>query len=118
MSLIEARLIASDPRAHGRNLTWDKDPTRPLVALKAAPCPFLSGTACTIYDIRPYNCRRFGCFRPSPKTEPLDWSGAMGCRNLEDRFAVSRIVRRAAALIQRKAMVWARAHGWSDHDVR
>jgi Fe-S-cluster containining protein len=118
MSLDEGILIASDPRAKGKNLQWDKDPTGPFVALKAGPCPFLSGNACTIYDIRPYNCRRFACFRPSPRQEPFDSSGALGCRNFEDRFLVSRAVRRAAAAIQQKAMTWARAHGWSDHDVR
>ena len=96
---------------------------RRFVYLKAKPCPLLEmqgqQAVCTIHDIRPYSCRRFGCFRPDPPTEPyeperVDLDRArLGCANLSDRLA-SREVRRAYAKLQRKAMRWARQHGWSE----
>jgi Fe-S-cluster containining protein len=109
-------LILRDPRSKARHLIFSRDSGTGMVALSAKPCPFLEGrSTCAIYDIRPYNCRRFGCFRPNPAVEPFEeGSGPLGCLNFAERFAVSRVVRRAAASIQRKAQVWARAHGWSE----
>jgi Fe-S-cluster containining protein len=94
-----------------------------FVVLPARPCPLLATdgqgrSTCTVHDIRPYNCRRFGCYRPDPTTEifepePLDLDkGRLGCANLSDRIARSRDVRRAYALQQRKAQRWAMRMGW------
>lgn len=85
-----------------------------MVALKAKPCPFFLFKECTVYESRPYNCRRFACMRPDPKTEPFQLNEADECVNFWERMAVSREVRRLAVLIQRKAQRWARAHGWTD----
>lgn len=89
-----------------------------LVALKAHPCPFFIFGECLVYDVRPYNCRRFACMRPDPKTElfenDLSPSTITGCRNADDRFYTSRVARRMLVQIQRKAMNWARAHGWEE----
>jgi Fe-S-cluster containining protein len=89
-----------------------------FVALHAHPCPLYDAEtkACTVYDIRPYNCRRFACLRPHPDREP--WlsdplSGA--CVNRDDRLRRSRIARRLLRVIQEKAQPWARAHGWGPH---
>ena len=92
-----------------------------FVYLDGKPCPLLrmDGTVatCTVHDIRPYNCRRFGCFRPDPATapyqaEPLDLHNLrLGCANLSDRLP-NRAVRRAYAQLQRKAQRWAVTHGW------
>jgi Fe-S-cluster containining protein len=89
-----------------------------FVALQAHPCPLYDAEtkACTVYDIRPYNCRRFACLRPHPDREP--WlsdplSGA--CVNRDDRLRRSRIARRLLRVIQEKAQPWARAHGWGPH---
>ena len=86
------------------------------VAMKAGPCPFV-GTAldgrstCTVYSVRPYNCRRFGCMRPKPAEELFEMNST-GCRNLLDRLEISRPARRLATLMQRKAQKWAIKHGW------
>ena len=96
---------------------------RRFVYLKGLPCPLLrmegKKATCTVHSIRPYNCRRFGCFRPDISTEPyqgesLDLErGRLGCANLSDRLS-NREVRRAYAQMQRKAQRWARQHGWGE----
>lgn len=79
-----------------------------FVALKAAPCPLFAFSRCLVYDVRPYNCRRFGCMRPDVKAEPFEADGG----NLIARVKTSRIARRLAERMQRKAQRWAREHGW------
>jgi Fe-S-cluster containining protein len=108
----ERAVILAHPHARDRALVWSKKPASNRWALKAAPCPFLESSRCSIYPIRPYNCRRFGCFRPDPRREPFEPSGPFGSLNFSDRFATSRIVRRAAQALQRKARAWAVRHGW------
>jgi len=81
-------------------------------------CPFVTFTpqgeaACSVYEVRPYNCRRFGCYRPDPLTEPYEAGGPLGCRNLSDRVETSLTVYTSYAALQRHAQPWARAHGWS-----
>jgi hypothetical protein len=82
-----------------------------FVALEAKPCPMFVNSGCLVYDIRPYNCRRFACMRPDPATEPFVIIEDQ-CVNFTERFLRSRIVRRLARKIQSRAQVWARAHGW------
>lgn len=104
-------------------LTFFRHPDRRFVYLQGKPCPLLQweGTkaVCSVWASRPYNCRRFGCFRPDPTTEPyvaepLDLDrGRLGCANLSDRLP-HRGVRRAYAQMQRKAQRWAVKHGWQD----
>lgn len=77
-----------------------------------SPCRFLSGTTCTIYEHRPYNCRRFICLRPDPDDEPLETGGPLGCFNASERILLNRDARRFYAHHQRKAQRWADAHGW------
>ena len=94
-----------------------------FVFLQGRPCPLLAydkhkKALCTEYERRPYNCRRFGCFRPNPTVEPYESepvqpeSLRLGCANLSDRLQV-RSVRREYARLQRKAQRWALKHGWS-----
>lgn len=87
-------------------------------------CPLLAFDAhglatCTVYDIRPTNCRRFWCGRPDPAQEPFEtddrWCAVMGCKNLTDRVLQSRPFRREMAQRQRKVMRdWGLKHGWRD----
>lgn len=85
---------------------------RPLdgefVALKAQPCPLFAFNQCLVYPVRPFNCRRFACMRPDVKAEPFEASGA----NMMDRVATSRVAKRMAEKIQRRALRWARQNGW------
>lgn len=82
-----------------------------FVALKAKPCPLYVFQTCLVYEHRPYNCRRFACMRPDPKSEPFDVNGS----NVMDRVKTSRVARRLAVRIQAKAMGWANKHGWNTH---
>lgn len=92
-----------------------------FVVLKAHPCPFFIFGECVVYDVRPYNCRRFACLRPDPHEEAFEFehspSKVTGCKNADDRFYTSREARRLLVHIQQKAMRWARAHGWSEDDA-
>lgn len=88
-----------------------------FVALKAQPCPLYLFGECMVYAHRPYACRRFACMRPDPKTEPWESGGPLGCKNLSDRVATSRLALRLAKRIQRKAQQWARSHGWSTDPI-
>lgn len=102
-------------------LRWAPD--RPgFVRLKAGPCPFLSEKGqCRVYEVRPYNCRRFACLRVDPKTEALHlipnspyFKDQTGCFNTRERVLGSRAARRLYERIQRHAQRWARAHGWTE----
>lgn len=103
----------------GIQTAWREIPESNLVALKAKPCPFFIFGDCQVYDVRPYNCRRFACLRPDPKSEPLELVPSRpgryptGCVNADDRFMLSRASRRLLIQIQRKASRWALSHGWS-----
>ena len=105
------------------SLTFHEHLDKRFVYLEGKPCPLLAGrpgeAVCTVWNVRPYNCRRFGCFRPDVVAEPFELERVdlprlrLGCANLSDRLLASRGVRRAYALMQRKSQRWALAHGWT-----
>jgi Fe-S-cluster containining protein len=107
-----------DELLHARPAIAAEFVTRPdgWVWLRGRPCPCFGRDAkgkgvCTVYAIRPFNCRRFLCGRVGDEA----WQEDDGvCLNLEDRLNQSRPFRRFYALVQRRAQVWARAHGWTD----
>lgn len=99
-------------RPESATWTWRPHHTPPFLVLIASPCRFLSGTTCTVYDVRPYNCRRFICLRPDPVAEPLETGGPLGCYNASERVLANRQARRFYQLHQRKAQRWADSHGW------
>lgn len=99
-------------------LVWEPVEKPGFVKLQAAPCPFLTTAvdglaSCMVHSTRPYNCRRWGCFRPDPKSEPLEPDGSSwGFANISQRIKNSRAVRRAFDRMQRKAQRWALNNGW------
>ena len=95
-------------------LTWH-EPEQGWVELQCHPCPLLDGNRCTVYAVRPYQCRRFQCHREAG--EAFDPTGPLGCRNLSDRLEQSRATRRAYALNQRKAARWGLSHGWTGDET-
>ena len=104
--------------ALGKDLRWREAQPYGFVELIAHPCPLLEGNVCTVYPVRPYNCRRWGCFRPDPKTEPLKPdTGFLGCENARVRFYTDRDVRRQMQQMERKAQKWALKHGWTGTEV-
>lgn len=107
----EERLAILPRILDGIRTSW-RDLDNGMVALKAAPCPLYLFKECTVYDVRPYNCRRFACMRPDPKTEPWEQDRHGNCVNALSRILHSRVARRLQERIQRKAQRWADAHGW------
>jgi Fe-S-cluster containining protein len=81
------------------SLRWLPHDDPRFVRLQAAPCPLYDGSGCTVYDVRPFNCRRFACLR-TDLTQPYD----AGPQTRADR--------RQLVVIQRHAQRWARSHGW------
>lgn len=99
-------------------LQWIPDKRRKgFVFLLAGPCPLLSEDGlCSVYEVRPYNCRRFGCYRPDPKTEAFEPEPVppFFCKNLSDRIQQSYRVEAQYRTTQRHAQrEWAETHGWS-----
>jgi len=74
--------------------------------LDAGPCPYYE-RGCTVYAVRPMNCRRYGCGRVS-LTEPFEDTP------IPVRFVTDRAFRRQYQLMQRDAQRWGRAYGWPD----
>lgn len=71
--------------------TYTPDPAPGFQRLMAAPCPFYD-QGCTVYDVRPYNCRRYASMKGYTGTE--------------------RNARRYQVQLQKKAQRWATQHGW------
>lgn len=90
-------------------MAWTVSPDG-LHELSAGPCPLLDGNRCSVYDARPYNCRRFMCGRVEPEKERFE-DGPNGCLNFTQRLGDRRF-RSHARQVQTKARVWADAHGW------
>jgi Fe-S-cluster containining protein len=102
MTAQERDIILALRPGHGRAFRTRSDGW----VLMPQPCEFLTvGNTCGVYEVRPYNCRRYGCFRPDVKAEP--WSEAC----LGERLPL-RVVRREYARMQRHAQRWASQHGW------
>jgi Fe-S-cluster containining protein len=96
-----------------RPLKWAPD-VLGFWALVTHPCPFYDGMKrrCRVYYNRPYNCRRFGCFRPDSANEPFRDGQCFWTR-----FYGSRHVRKQALAMQTQAQRWARMRGWKASDV-
>lgn len=77
------------------------------VALKARPCPFYdaAGKGCTVYESRPFNCRRFQCGRwdTTKQTFTVDPMPIIKADN-DLRWSYGKN--------QAKHADWARANGW------
>lgn len=88
-----------------RPFLWRPDADPRFVRLLAGPCPLLDDTGlCSVYEVRPLNCRRYMCGRQdgeawTPDAIPL-------------RVLTNRDLRRQYAVNERKAQRWGRAMGW------
>lgn len=111
MTYAERRLLEEAGRSGMafRPLQWRYNEGTGFTDLSAKPCPFVTPeNRCNVYDIRPYNCRRFGCMRPDVKTEPFAAS------TLTKRLIESSSARSQYQVMQAEAQEWAVAHGWKD----
>lgn len=96
-------------------LKWRMTESPKFIRLVAHPCPLLDGNLCSVHPVRPYNCRRWGCFRPDVAVEALEPDHSfLGCANARERFMQDHGVRRQLKQMQRKAQKWARRHGWTE----
>ena len=78
--------------ATGRPATFLPDERVGYWRLLAAPCPFYDN-GCTVYAVRPYNCRRYA--------------------SLNGYSGTQRDAHRVLVQVQRKAQRWADRHGWT-----
>lgn len=103
----DALLSAVPP---GVTLSWLPDADSHFVRLQAGPCPLLrmdgAVATCTVHAVRPYNCRRWGCFRDNCR-EPVDMS-PVPVHVLTDKNLRSQYKK-----LQMRAQPWALRHGWS-----
>lgn len=94
-------------------LTWTALPDG-FWSLTAAPCPLLTEDGkCGIYADRPFNCRRWGCFRATT-TIPLAGTPfiTVGGRLLPQAVLTDKALGRQVARLEDQARPWALAHGW------
>lgn len=106
MTLAERRVLEAHAEQALRPLAWRYHPQTGFTVLNAAPCPFVTDdNRCGVYDVRPYNCRRFACMRPDPSAEPFG-GAAMDARLRAAETAP------AVDQVQAEAQPWALAHGW------
>ena len=103
----DVAMVVRPHHADQRFLVWETPTGCPMLARE------LDGTpTCTVYDVRPYQCRRFMCLRE--EGEPFRAGGPMGCRNLSDRLETNRHALAFYGSHQRRAQKsWADAHGWT-----
>lgn len=80
-----------------------------MVEMRAEPCPFfrLATNECTVYDVRPYNCRRFQCGRHDVIAQPFP-------QNAMRLILADNDLKWSYEANQRAHQPWARAHGWTD----
>lgn len=80
-------------------------PNRFLVRMET--CPFLGENCCTIYDIRPCQCRIFHCGRRS-KDDPF--LGTVG--QIREAMGISSNYAYWKKRMEDSAISWGKAHGW------
>lgn len=106
MTSQEWAVLSETPQAKARTLTIAiKDG---WVYLVAGPCPFYDH-GCTVYDVRPLNCRRAMCGRGDVRREAYE--------DVPVPMVImrSRELRRQYQRNQAKAMrTWGRKHGWTE----
>jgi Fe-S-cluster containining protein len=86
-------------------LSWRPHEDARFVRLMAHPCPLYdaTGKTCTVYAVRPMNCRRFACQRTDYTTQAYD----QGPQTRQDR--------RQLVVMQRHAQRWGRSHDWPEN---
>ncbi len=109
MTYAERRELEAHAEKAARRLQWRYNERSNMTDLVAAPCPFLDAeNRCAVHDVRPYNCRRWGCLRSDVKAQKfVD----------EDTAAILRRMPGGLPTLQRMqtdAQPWALAHGWKE----
>lgn len=102
----EWREIAATPQAKSVPISLDTSDPK-WVVMKAAPCPLYDRLmkACTVYEQRPYSCRRYQCGRWNAQAEPYLSNPMVLIKSNND-------LRWSYAKNQKAHQPWALAHGW------
>lgn len=92
-----------------RRLQWRYNARPSMTDLVTGPCPFVTPeNRCSVYDVRPFSCRRFGCLRADTKAEKfLDEDTAAILRRMPEALPVLQ-------KLQKDGQVWAKNHGWRE----
>ena len=108
MTTAEQEALMSHPAAAGKTIQFEAHPEGVWVAMKAGPCPFYDkpNGACSVYESRPYNCRRFQCGRWDTSQEAFPVDPMRIIRSDND-------LRWSYAKNQAAHHAWAVEHGWS-----
>jgi Fe-S-cluster containining protein len=107
LEAVADRPLLFEPHADGRFVDL-------LPVAGTSACPLLGADGlCTVYAVRPFNCRRWGCFRPTT-SEPFLAAvrEVPGTAQLMPVRITEKPVARQLARMQRHAQPWALAHGW------
>ena len=108
MTYAERRELEAVAHLASRRLQWRYDARPTMTRLVTGPCPFVTpDNRCAAYDVRPFNCRRFGCMRPDGSAESFDDREALARVKSEDGLIQLR-------RIQSEAQPWALDHGWKE----
>jgi hypothetical protein len=91
-------------------------------SLQAKPCPLLTADGqCGIYADRPYNCRRWGCFRPTTSTSLAEtpFKTLPEGNVVPIGFGTDKALTRQVLRLEAQAKPWGLAHGWgATEDLR
>jgi Fe-S-cluster containining protein len=91
-----------------RPLRWTAGARPATTMLLAHPCPLLGGdNRCTVYEVRPFSCRRWMCGRDDRAQIVEDAPVPMRVRRSAELTA-------DYAAMQAEAHPWALAHGWRE----
>ena len=106
----ERRELEAHAEKATRRLQWRYNARPNMTNLVAGPCPFVTPeNRCSVYEVRPFACRRFGCMRADTKAEKfMD----------EDTAAIARRMPEALPVLQKlqaDGQVWAKNHGWAEN---
>lgn len=81
------------------------------------PCPLLTeDNKCSVYDVRPLNCRKFMCGRKSIDEELRFSEDGDQCLNHVERFAEDKEYRLLYRRNYKREEPWARRMGWFDRE--
>lgn len=108
MTYAERRELEAYAGLASRRLQWRYNAKPNMTNLVAGPCPFVTPeNRCGVYDVRPFQCRRYGCMR-ADLSEPFrgEDTGTILDRMPEAFNALSKL--------QSDGQVWALAHGWKE----